>query len=174
MTSIRQVVWVLPLAFAIHDGEEILTMPGWIARNRPVLDRIADTGALARRVVENLASTTSAVTSAVLAELAVILLVTFVAQRRPHSGPTMYAYAAMLGVFFLHSLTHVGSAIVLRGYTPGVISAILVIPPASIYVYRRLLSAHLLTWRSAAWSAAAGAALVVPAVIAAHYFGHSV
>ncbi len=173
MTSLRQVVWLLPLAFVIHDGEEILTMPGWIARNRPVLDRIAEAGALARRVVENLASTTSAVTAAVLAELTVILLVTFLAQRRLHRGPAMYAYAAMLGVFFLHSVTHVGSAIVLRSYTPGVVSAILVVPPASIYVYRRLLSAGLLTRRSAAWSAAAGAALVVPAVVAAHYFGGS-
>ena len=173
MTSIRQVLWVLPLAFVIHDGEEILTMPGWIEQNRPLLDRIADTGALARRVVENLASTTGAVTAAVLAELAVILVVTFLAQRRPHSGPTMYAYAAILGGFFFHSLTHVGSAIILRSYTPGVISAILLIPPASIYIYRRLLSAGLLTFRSATLSAAAGAALVVPAVVAAHYFGRS-
>ena len=173
MTRIGRVVWVLPLAFVIHDGEEILTIPGWIARHRSLLDRIADTGTLARRVVENLASSRSAVTGAVLAELAVILLVTFVAQQWPRNRPTMYAYAAILGGFFLHSLTHVGSAIILRSYTPGVISAILVIPPASIYVYRRLFSAGLLTWRSAALSAAVGVALVVPAVVAAHYFGRS-
>jgi Protein of unknown function with HXXEE motif len=169
----RRVLWLLPLAFIVHDGEEILTIPGWIARNRSVLDRIANTDPLARRVVENLATTTSAVTGAVLAELGVILLVTFVARRRPHRGLAMYAYAAILGVFVLHSLTHVGSAIMLRSYTPGVISAILVVPPASIFVYRRLFSAGLLTWRSAALSAAAGAALVVPAVVAAHYFGRS-
>jgi hypothetical protein len=172
--AVRRAIWLLPLAFIVHDGEEIVTMPGWIARNRSVLDRIASTDPLARHVVENLATTTSAVTAAVLAELAVILLVTFVAQRRPHIAAAMYAYAAILGVFFLHSLTHAGSAIIMRSYTPGVISAVLVIPPASIYVYRRLFSAGLLTWRSAALTAAAGAALGVPTAVAAHYFGSSV
>jgi Protein of unknown function with HXXEE motif len=171
--GVRRALWLLPLAFIVHDGEEILTIPGWIARNRSVLDRFASTDPLARRIVENLAATTGAVTGAVLAELVVVLLATFAAQRRLHIGPALYAYTAVLGVFFLHSLTHVGLAATMRGYTPGVISAILVIPPVSIVVYRRLFSAGLLTWRSATLSAAAGAVLVVPAVVAAHYFGRS-
>jgi hypothetical protein len=28
------VLWILPLVFAIHDGEELLTMPAWIAVGR--------------------------------------------------------------------------------------------------------------------------------------------
>lgn len=31
---VGRVLWLLPLVFVIHDGEELLTMPGWIALRR--------------------------------------------------------------------------------------------------------------------------------------------
>jgi hypothetical protein len=46
-------LWLLPFVFVIHDGEEILTMPRWIAGHRPLLERIAHKSPAARRVVAN-------------------------------------------------------------------------------------------------------------------------
>jgi hypothetical protein len=171
VTSLRAAVWLLPLAFLIHDGEEILTMPGWIAAHRPLLERIAHTGATARRVVDNLPTTTAQVAVAVAVELAVLLLATVLVSREPRPGFAAYFYAAALGVFTAHSLTHVGQTLLLGGYTPGVVTAAVVVPPAGVYLYRRLFEAGLLSRPGAVLAALAGAAGIVPLLLTAHRLG---
>ena len=171
MASLRAAVWLLPLAFVIHDGEEVLTMPGWIAAHRPLLERIAHTGAAARRVVDNLPTTTAQVAVAVAVELAVLLLATVLVAREPRPGFAVHFYAAALGVFTAHSLTHVGQTLLLGAYTPGVVTAALVVPPAGVYLYRRLFEAGLLSRQGAVLAALAGAAGIGPLLLTAHRLG---
>jgi len=169
--SLRAAAWLLPLAFVIHDGEEILTMPRWIAEHRPLLERIAHTGAPARRVVDNLPTTTAQVAVAVAVELAVLLLATVLFSRGPRPGPALYFYAAALGVFTAHSLTHLGQTLLLGAYTPGVVTAVLIVPAAGVYLYKRLFEAGLLSRRSAWLSGFAGAVGIVPLLLTAHRLG---
>jgi len=169
--SLRAAAWLLPLAFVIHDGEEILTMPRWIAEHRPLLERIAHTGAPARRVVDNLPTTTAQVAVAVAVELAVLLLATVLFSRGPRPGPALYFYAAALGVFTAHSLTHLGQTLLLGAYTPGVVTAVLIVPAAGVYLYKRLFEAGLLSRRSAWLSGFAGAVGIVPLLLSAHRLG---
>ena len=171
MKSLRAAAWLLPLAFVIHDGEEILTMPRWIAEHRPLLERIAHTGAPARRVVDNLPTTTAQVAVAVAVELAVLLLATVLFSRGPRPGPALYFYAAALGVFTAHSLTHLGQTLLLGAYTPGVVTAVLIVPAAGVYLYQRLFEAGLLSRRSAWLSGFAGAVGIVPLLLTAHRLG---
>ena len=171
MKSLRAAAWLLPLAFVIHDGEEILTMPRWIAEHRPLLERIAHTGAPARRVVDNLPTTTAQVAVAVAVELAVLLLATVLFSRGPRPGPALYFYAAALGVFTAHSLTHLGQTLLLGAYTPGVVTAVLIVPAAGVYLYKRLFEAGLLSRRSAWLSGFAGAVGIVPLLLTAHRLG---
>ena len=171
MKSLRAAAWLLPLAFVIHDGEEILTMPRWIADHRPLLERIAHTGAPARRVVDNLPTTTAQVAVAVAVELAVLLLATVLFSRGPRPGPALYFYAAALGVFTAHSLTHLGQTLLLGAYTPGVVTAVLIVPAAGVYLYKRLFEAGLLSRRSAWLSGFAGAVGIVPLLLTAHRLG---
>jgi hypothetical protein len=86
--------------------------------------------------------------------------------RRPH-GASLYLYATLLGLFSLHALTHYGLAFFLRGYTPGLITAVPVIPPCSGYIYRHLVP-DALSVRAAVTSAAAGFLLFLPIVELAH------
>jgi len=169
--SLRAAAWLLPLAFVIHDGEEILTMPRWIADHRPLLERIAHSGAPARRVVDNLPTTTAQVAVAVAVELAVLLLATVLFSRGPRPGPALYFYAAALGVFTAHSLTHLGQTLLLGAYTPGVVTAVLIVPAAGVYLYKRLFEAGLLSRRSAWLSGFAGAVGIVPLLLTAHRLG---
>ena len=171
MKSLRAAAWLLPVAFVIHDGEEILTMPRWIAEHRPLLERIAHTGAPARRVVDNLPTTTAQVAVAVAVELAVLLLATVLFSRGPRPGPALYFYAAALGVFTAHSLTHLGQTLLLGAYTPGVVTAVLIVPAAGVYLYKRLFEAGLLSRRSAWLSGFAGAVGIVPLLLTAHRLG---
>jgi len=169
--SLRAAVWLLPLAFVIHDGEEILTMPRWIAEHRPLLERIAHSGAPARRVVDNLPTTTAQVAVAVAVELAVLLFATVLFSRGPRPGAALYFYAAALGVFTAHSLTHLGQTLLLGAYTPGVVTAVLIVPAAGVYLYKRLFEAGLLSRRSAWLSGFAGAVGIVPLLLTAHRLG---
>ena len=173
MASLRAAVWLLPLAFVIHDGEEILTMPRWIAEHRPLLERIAHTGAPARRVVDNLPTTTAQVAIAVAVELAVLLLATVLFSRGPRPGFALYLYAAALGVFTAHSLTHLGQTLLLGAYTPGVVTAVLIVPAAGVYLYKHLFEAGLLTRRSAWLSGLAGVVGIVPLLLTAHLIGRT-
>jgi hypothetical protein len=148
-------------------------MPSWIAQHHAVLTQIAATSAVARRAVQNLPTSTSEVVLAVAVELLLIVVATALFTRRIGRGFRLYLYSALLGIFSFHALTHLGQAIVLRGYTPGVISAVLVIPPIAVYLYSRLIRPDLLTWRTAILTAIAGALLFLPIVELAHLAGHA-
>jgi hypothetical protein len=36
--TIKIALWLLPVGFVLHDGEELLTMVDWIARHQEELD----------------------------------------------------------------------------------------------------------------------------------------
>ena len=170
---LRWALWFFPLAFLIHDGEEIMTMPAWIEQNGAALAHVAALGPIGNRIVENLATTTAGVTVAVAFELGLILIATILVARNLQQGFGLYFYAAMLGAFTFHFVTHVAQAVIFGGYIPGVVSAALVIPPVSFYLYRRLFAANLLTWRSAVVSTIVGAIFLLPTILLAHYLGRT-
>jgi Protein of unknown function with HXXEE motif len=172
-SRIRLAVWLLPATFVVHDSEEILTMPSWIARHEPLLQAIRTLGPFGDRVVANLPRTTGAVARAVAVELIVLVIVTAWVTRHPRRGLPLDIYSALLGLFVGHSVTHVGLAILLRGYTPGVMTAVVLIPPMGVYLYRRLLDSNLVTWRTAIATAAVGMLAFLPVVLAAQYLGRT-
>jgi hypothetical protein len=172
--GLARTLWLLPIVFVIHDTEELLTMPGWLAHHRPELERLAGVNQTMAHIVHSLATTTPQVAVAIGCILLVFLAVTAGASLRPRRGPWLYAYACLLGVLFLHVFAHIAGAILVRGYTPGVIGAVLVIIPGSIFIYKRLFEARLLTLKSAVLTALIGLSLLVPGVLLAHRIGRMI
>jgi hypothetical protein len=86
-------------------------------------------------------------------------------------GFRVYAYAALLGGLFLHVFTHIGQALLVGGYVPGVIGAVAAVIPGTLYIYKRLFEARLLTLKSAAFAALIGIALFIPGAMLAHQIG---
>ena len=172
MPGESSVLWLLPAAFIVHDGEEVLTMPRWIAEHQLALQRVAELGAVPRAIVANLPTTTREVAAAVCVVLVVLVMATLLAQRRPR-GAALHFYAALLGAFAGHAFSHIAGSITLREYTPGVVTAVLVIPPAGWHIYGRLCASARLTRKAALASAAVGIAAMAPLVIAAHCAGRA-
>jgi hypothetical protein len=141
-------------------------MPGWVAAHHADLvtlfDRLGlgDPGAL-------LPSTYTRAAVAVGCMLLVFLTVTAGVVRWRDSLTWRRLFEGLLGVFFLHGFTHVGHSIAFRDYTPGVISAVLVVIPVSAFVYRRLLARGSIDPREAAVATGVAALLFVPAAIMA-------
>ena len=169
--SLARVLWLLPVVFIIHDGEELFTMPGWVVRHQQKLDELARMNETAAEMVRSLPTTTAQVAVAIGFILLLFVVVTTGASMSGKRGFWLYAYASLLGVLFLHVFTHIAQAILFGGYAPGVIGAVVAIIPGALYLYRKLFEAKLLTVKSAVVTALIGFALFVPGALLAQQLG---
>ena len=113
-----------PLAFLIHDLEEILVQHKWMsAHKEDMLRRFPRL----QPMIHHLSSLSSkAFTIAVIEELVLLLLATayYLAD-----GPyALEIWAALFVAFSVHLVVHVGQGIIIRGYVPGLITSILLLP----------------------------------------------
>jgi hypothetical protein len=156
------VLWLLPLGFILHDGEELVTMAAWVERHQEELRRISSFGAVARRLVEAVPTSQVEVAATIALELALLVAVTRLAACRPDNRIRLYVYSALLGVFVAHALTHTLQVIIFRDYVPGLISAMTIVPAVGVIVYPRLFASGALTPRTALAAMCAGAAVFLP------------
>ncbi|MEF2248038.1 HXXEE domain-containing protein [Paenibacillus sp. IITD108] len=70
----------------------------------------------------------------------------------------------------MHVLTHVGQSIYLRMYTPGVVSAVILVLPYTLYLFTRLIREELITWELILLSIPVGF-LIIPIVLLGHELG---
>jgi len=169
--SVAQILWLLPIVFVIHDGEELLTMPGWIASHQQELDQLARLSEVAARLMRSLPTTTTQVAIAIGFILLLFIVVTVGASISSKRGFWVYAYASLLGGLLLHVFTHIAQAMLIGGYAPGVIGAVAAVIPGTLYIYKRLFEAKFLTLKSAAFAALIGLVLFVPGAMLAHQIG---
>ena len=113
-----------PLAFLIHDIEEILVQHKWLLTHKEVLLRRFPR---IQSMILHLSSlNTKAFTIAVIEELVVLLLATayYLAD-----GPyALEIWTALFVAFSVHLVVHIGQGILIRGYVPGLITSILLLP----------------------------------------------
>ena len=119
--SVLILVLPLPLAFLLHDAEEVAVQHRWMEnhsgalrqrfpRLRPLLDRLQrlNTKAFALAALEEFIVLFCA-TACVLADVSFALEL----------------WAALFLAFSLHLLLHFGQAVAVRGYVPGLVTSIL-------------------------------------------------
>jgi len=155
--------WGLAAAFAVHDLEELLTMPGWAARRVPALRRRWP--GVPARVWSAAAEVTPA--HAALSIGLVGLVVGAAAAHGARTGGRSAFNQTVLAGFGLHAVTHVAQSVAVRGYTPGVLTAPVVVAPYSLWAWRRLGRAGVRR-EVGAGAAVAGAALAPVAILGAH------
>ena len=160
------VYWVLPAAFVVHDAEELATMPGWVGLHHGKIEALL--AAFGARDAAALLPTTFARAGiAIGCMMAVFVVVTAGVWLRPASAAWRLAYGGVLGAFFLHAFTHVAQSVAFGGYTPGVATALLVVAPASAFVYRSLARRGALEPRPTLAASLVAFLLFVPAVFLA-------
>ncbi|WP_084154871.1 HXXEE domain-containing protein [Agrococcus lahaulensis] len=127
----RWATWGLLGAWSLHDLEEGVTMPGWTARTAEALDRrgLAAVGRLVRR-------SRAEVWTAI--GLVCVPFAIAAAEGARTAGRSALYQGALLG-YGLHAITHVGSSIAWRGYTPGVATAPVLVAGFSIAAAGELL-----------------------------------
>lgn len=111
--------WGLLLAWTVHDAEELLTMSRF-SRNSP----------------KWLPEVSQAHVSTAIALMGGLVAAASAAGAR--TGGRSGLYQTVLVGFGLHSVTHVVQAVALRRYTPGLVTAPLVVAPFSLWALRTL------------------------------------
>ncbi|MFE6795916.1 HXXEE domain-containing protein [Paenibacillus chitinolyticus] len=156
--SLNAVVWLFLAAFMIHDFEEIIFVESWMNRNyerlRPL---IPGPGQKLFKDMSNVKSSQFAV--AVFVEFILFVPVTYLAAERG-------IWALFIGfnaLLFVHVFTHLGQSILLRSYTPGVVTAVAVSLPRD----------GAATWLDLLTYAPLGL-LLLPVVLAGHKLGKKV
>lgn len=141
--SLGTLAWLLPVTFLIHDGEEILTVAGWSARHRATLLHRFRRFAFVRRMVAETDMSTAQFAAAVGCVLVFVLSGNLGYGLGGRYG--LFWFAAVVGAMFGNVLTHTGQSLILGRYTPGVVSAWVVLLPYTLYTFHRLLAAGLVT-----------------------------
>ena len=112
-----------PLAFLIHDLEEILVQHKWMSAHKEDLLRRFPR---LQPMIHHLSSLSSkAFTIAVIEELVLLLLAT--AYYLANGPYAIEIWTALFVAFSVHLVVHIGQGIIIRGYVPGLITSILVI-----------------------------------------------
>ncbi|RNB52884.1 HXXEE domain-containing protein [Brevibacillus gelatini] len=171
MSEFVNLIWLLLVVFVFHDLEEIITVERWLGQKRAqVLHALP--GRLQKLMEPSLAMNTAQFAVAVTCIFAVLVAAVVLAAATLPLGTYLPFFLVCLHVMFLHVFTHIGHTIVLRAYTPGVVTAVILVLPYSVYTYVRLFEAGVITW-SLVWSTLPFCLLAVPILYVAHWLGQA-
>ncbi|MGW2962499.1 HXXEE domain-containing protein [Streptomyces sp. NPDC001220] len=134
------VTFGLLAAWAVHDLEEVATVPRWARGRVPGLrqrfPQVPD------RMWQRLESIEGREFATAVAGMA--LVVATAAADGHRTGGRSGFYQGALNGFGLHALVHLAQAAVVRGYTPGAVTSPLVVIPFTLWARGRLRRAGVL------------------------------
>ncbi|WP_049571892.1 HXXEE domain-containing protein [Nonomuraea sp. SBT364] len=151
------VTWGLLAAWVAHDAEELATMATWARAARPRLEKRFPGVPWERlEVSQRHVNVAIGLMGGVMAGASALGART--------GGRSATFQAALLG-FGAHGVVHLAQAAATRGYTPGVVTAPLVVIPYSVWAWRRLKAAGVpVSGGTAGWAAAAAFPLLVAGI----------
>ncbi|QYC40482.1 hypothetical protein Nocox_14330 [Nonomuraea coxensis DSM 45129] len=158
-----RVTWGLLAAWAVHDAEELATMAGWLRSARPRLEERFP-GVPWERLEMSQAHVTVAI--GLMGGI-----VAGAAARGAATGGRSPVFRTVLAGFGAHGVMHLAQSALARGYTPGVVTAPVVVIPYTVWAWRRLRAAGVAT-DGAGRSGAAGLAALPLVLGAVHGLAH--
>jgi hypothetical protein len=147
-----------PVAFLVHDGEEIATIQPWLDEHRVLLPTVV-------QPLSHFRTTFFAIGVAVL--FAGFLVAAAHGDRLARAGRPSLILLVVTGAFVANGVTHLAQAAYVRGYVPGLVTALLVSLPYGVGFARAYLSAGLASPRALTAAYAAGLVLQLPLALAA-------
>lgn len=163
-------IWLFPIAFMLHDFEEIILGEPWLRRNAgEIKNRIKN------RVPAFVAKQIEAVLDKSATELAfpisLIFGLTFISSYLAVEHGENGFFLLASGAFFLHGFMHLGQAIALRRYVPAVISSVLIVIPYGLVLYGRLIEDGMVATSGLLIHFLIAAALTIPFILVMHKVG---
>ncbi|MEV5816218.1 HXXEE domain-containing protein [Streptomyces mutabilis] len=127
-------------AWALHDAEELATVPGWWRRELPALRERFPT--VPEAVWRRAGPVDGREFAVAVGAMAALVAAASAAGRL--TGGRSATYQAALNAFGLHGLVHLAQAALVRGYAPGSATSPLVVVPFTLWARHRLRRAGVL------------------------------
>jgi len=163
--SIQSLIWLFLAMFMLHDFEEIIRIEPWFRKHHDELLKKVPV-----RFHKELSSfsriTTPQFSVAVCLEFIIFIPCTFLAAE-------MEYYTMFLGfnaILLLHVFMHVGQALLVQKLVPGVVTAVLITLPYSLYLFYRLLNEQVIEVSDILTSIPFGLTLIV-IILVGHWLG---
>ncbi len=152
MASRPRVLWLIPVLLAAHNAEEALLFPRYLPL---LLGRLPQ----GWRAVAGALTLGQVGTALALVTLIPLLLVIW-ATSRPKSAVPLWLLLLVQATVLLNVLWHVSAAmVVFDGYSPGLVTAVLINLPFSVYLLGRAARERWVS-RGAMWALLPGALLM--------------
>lgn len=156
----RKLQWLFPIAVLLHNGEEAIWMPGWVASH------------VAQLLMHPPGSATIRIALAVLTVTAFVITCLSVSNG-PNSIWAYLTFGSVVAMLVNVFVPHVPATVVLRAYTPGVVTAVLInLLVMSFLAVLAVRDRWVFGWKAAAF--AVGVPLLVGGAIAALFLAGNV
>ncbi len=135
--ALRHSAWLVPLLLAVHNLEEGLALPSWLGKHAEELQallRSLGVAALVPPPAELQPLLTRYSTALVIVTVVPLLICLFARATSHRAG--LHAILALQAVVFANVFSHVGAALIFRGYSPGVLTAVAFNLPFSLHLFR--------------------------------------
>ena len=164
--DMQSLLWLFPISFMIHDFEEIVFWESWMAKNGPELTRRAPA------FLTNLANDfVRKSTAQISVTVFLIFCLTTVSALLATAAEHWPLFLILMSMFFLHGFGHIGQAILLRRYVPGLITSVLVVIPYGTWATRRVLSAGIVDLSGLLVYLVVAVVLTPPFILLMHMIG---
>ncbi|GED31112.1 HXXEE domain-containing protein [Brevibacillus centrosporus] len=172
MLEVTSWIWLLLVVFVLHDMEELIVVEEWLGKYNGVVIKKAPRwfkGMVEPSLTMSTAQFAVAVTCIFVVLASAVILTIFTWEERTF----LPFFLVCLHVLFLHSFTHIGQSLLLRTYTPGVVTAVTLTLPYGLFAYSRLFTEGVITW-SMVFSTLPYVVLIIPLLYGAHRLGQFV
>ncbi len=163
--SFKALLWLIPCVLAVHNCEEALTMPAWVAKNFSSIQQMIPFHVNIRF------SSAQLLVSLFLATL-VPFVVTILCVHGEKGSMRLNVLFILQSIILLNVfIPHIGVSAVLFRYNPGVITAVVLNLPFSFYFFRRALKEEYMDWKKLGILFVIALILYVPVAASLHFIG---
>jgi len=171
--NILLLVWFFPIAFILHDFEELILFEPWLKHNAPLIRTLIEKRA-PRLIQERLATILEKTSPQFAAPIGLIFLLTVLVTLLLTSFGVAGPFYLASSLYFLHGFMHIGQAVAVRKYIPALLTSIFVVLPYGALLFWNLLAAQLLTVPELLAYFLVAALLAVPFILVMHVVGEMV
>lgn len=130
--SFDRLLWLVPIILAIHNVEEAPFMEGW-SKRLPL-------------EIHPTVTTRQFVIAVTFLTIAGFVLTYFGVEYLANQTGTLMVLGIQAILLFNTFVPHLAATLRFRMYSPGVVTAILITLPFSLYLFRRALHENIITW----------------------------
>jgi hypothetical protein len=160
--DMKRLWWFIPMLLTVHNIEEALTMPQWMSVHLPMLRETI-------LFMDEIQFSSKQLYLSLLFVTIIPFLVIYVCQRGASSQRKTAVMLILQSIIFWNALMpHISGVFVLGMYNPGTITASLFNIPFSMYLYRRVRQAGIVSNAALQKCIFAGLITYLPIV----YFNH--